>query len=39
MAHMQQMVHIRPQYSHHWYLRICQIMAPRTVFWHRRNWY
>jgi len=32
VAHVQQMVHIRPQSSHHYNLGICLTMVPRLMF-------
>ena len=38
MIHGYHMVHIRPPCVHHWHLSTCPTLAPRLVFWHRRNW-
>ena len=32
MAHVQQMVHIRPQCTHRYHLGICPTMVPRLIF-------
>ena len=32
MAHVIQMVHIRPQQTHHYHLTICPTMVPRFIF-------
>jgi len=31
MAHVKEMVHIRPQHSHYYHLGICPTMVPRLV--------